>query len=50
MDDDKEWEVERILQERTGKGTVEYLVRWAGYLSEYDQWVLEQDKEHVAEL
>ena len=48
--DEEEYPVKRILQKRTRKGVKGYLVRWAEYPPEYDQWVLEQDMEGSEEL
>ena len=50
IEDEEEYPVERILQKQTRKGVKEYLVRWAGYPPEYDQWVPEQDMEGSEEL
>ena len=50
IEDEEEYLVEQILQKRTRKGVKEYLVRWAGYPPEYDQWVPEQDMEGSEEL
>ena len=48
--DEEEYPVEQILQKQTQKGVKKYLVRWAGYLPEYDQWVPEQEIEGSEEL
>ena len=50
IEDEEEYPVERILQKRTWKGVKEYLVQWAWYPPEYDQWVPEQDMEGSEEL
>ena len=50
IEDEEEYPVKRILQKRTRKGVKEYLVRWAGYPPEYDQWVPEQDMKGLEEL
>ena len=50
IEDEKEYPVERILQKRTRKSVKEYLVRWAKYPSEYDQWVSEQDMKGLEDL
>ena len=50
IEDEEEYPVERILQKQTRKGVKKYLVRWAGYPPEYDQWVSEQDMEGSEEL
>src|SRR5579863_7093215 len=33
-----EWEVEKILQERTRRGKKQYLIRWKGYSEAHDSW------------
>src|SRR5579863_4373909 len=33
-----EWEVEKILQERTRRGKKQYLIRWKGYSDAHDSW------------
>ena len=48
--DEEEYPVKRILQKRTWKDVKEYLVRWAEYPPEYDQWVPKQDMEGLEEL
>ena len=50
IEDEEEYPVEWILQKRTRKGVKEYLVQWAGYPPEYDQWVPKQDMEGSEEL
>ena len=50
IEDEEEYPVKWILQKQTRKGVKEYLVRWAGYPPEYDQWVSKQDMEGSEEL
>src|SRR5579863_9291110 len=38
MDGQPEWEVEKILQERTRRGKKQYLIRWKGYSEAHDSW------------
>ncbi len=40
-----EWEVEKILNRRITKGKLEYKVKWSGYLEEYNQWIPKLDIE-----
>jgi transposase InsO family protein len=42
-DDDEEWEVEEVRDETTFEGERHYLVKWAGWPAEYNQWVAEAD-------
>jgi hypothetical protein len=51
IDDESEWEVERILDERTikkarGRIEREYHVRWKGYDSSHDLWLPEENLAH----
>src|SRR5579863_10379609 len=38
MDGQPEWEVEKILQERTRRGKKQYLIRWKGYSEAHNSW------------
>lgn len=38
LEDEEEWEVEEIRDERTFDGTLHYYVKWTGWPSEYNQW------------
>lgn len=55
-DVDAEWEVEAIVKKRVSRGTrnkpekIEYLVRWKGFGSEYDDWIEEGNLESCARL
>ena len=43
LEDDDEWEIEEIRDKATIKGTTHYLVKWEGWLTEYNQWIPEDD-------
>jgi len=43
LEDDDEWEVEEVKAEESYQGTRFYLVKWAGWPAEYNQWVPEED-------
>jgi len=45
INDQPEWEVEKILDRRMKKGKLEYKVKWSGYLEEYNQWIPKLDME-----
>jgi hypothetical protein len=38
IDDEEEWEVERILKERQRRGKREFYVRWKGFSEAHDSW------------
>ena len=38
QDGEPEWEVEEVIDHRTRKGVREYLVKWSGWSSSYNQW------------
>ena len=43
LEDDDEWEIEEIRDKATIKGMTHYLVKWEGWLTEYNQWIPEDD-------
>ena len=47
LEDDEEWEIEEVKERATIKGTTHYLVKWEGWPTEYNQWILEEDIDHV---
>jgi hypothetical protein len=49
-DSQPEWEVEEILGDRKHKGRVEYLVKWQGWPSSYNQWEPEDHLEGAPDL
>jgi hypothetical protein len=42
-DDPDQYEVEEIRDKRKVRGKIHYLIKWAGWPSEYNQWVPEDD-------
>jgi hypothetical protein len=50
VNDQEEYEVEEILDQKLRKGEKRYLVKWKGWSDDYNQWVLEQDMENAPEL
>ena len=49
-DEDSEWEVEEIKAKEVFKGNTYFLVKWTGWLSEYNQWVPEEDMTNCQQL
>ena len=49
VEGEEEWEVEEILDSRRRYGTLQYLVKWAGYTDEHNAW-LPADDVHADEL
>lgn len=43
VQDEPEYEVEEVLDQRWVNGEMQYLLKWKGYLAEYNQWVPAQD-------
>lgn len=43
VNDEIEWEVDRILAERVRNGSVQYKIRWLNWSSEFDEWVNRKD-------
>jgi hypothetical protein len=39
LEDDDEWEVEEVRDEKKFQNELHYLVKWKGWPSEYNQWV-----------
>ena len=49
IDGQLEYEVDQILQHRSHRGRIQYLVRWKGYKAEDDTWQDESDLENAAQ-
>jgi hypothetical protein len=50
VDGEDEYEVEKILGARKRKGIRQYLVKWKGYLENYNQWEPEENLGNAEEL
>jgi len=50
INEKEEYEVEEILEKQHRKDKLWYKVKWTGYPSEYNQWILEQDLDDASEL
>ena len=50
VEDNEEYEVEQILNDRIRWGKQYYYVRWKGWSPAYDQWIREENLEHAQEL
>ena len=46
----KEWEIEKILNKRKIRGVEKYLVRWKGFIVEYDTWEKKEDLGNAREV
>jgi hypothetical protein len=42
LEDDEEWEVEEVREEKKFDGETFFLMKWAGWPSEFNQWVAER--------
>ena len=49
LEDDEEWEIEEVKDKDIIKGTTHYLVKWERWLTEYNQWILEEDMGNAQE-
>ena len=47
LEEDDEWEVEEIKDEKSIRGTTYFLVKWTNWPSEYNQWIPEEDMENA---
>jgi hypothetical protein len=45
LEEEEEWEVQEIHNAQTFDGALHYLVKWIGWLSEYNSW---EPTEHLA--
>lgn len=46
-DPEDEWEVDEVRGKRVRNKIVQYLVKWAGWPTEYNQWIAEADMENA---
>jgi hypothetical protein len=49
LEDEEEYEVEEVRDERKISGETHYLVKWKGWPSEYNQWVPQKDMANATE-
>ena len=50
IDNEEEYEIERILKHRGNKKNRSYLIQWKGYSAEEDTWIRESELSHAAEI
>jgi hypothetical protein len=50
IDDQEEWEVERILDVRRKGNRADYYVRWKGFSEAHDSWEPEENMRHASNL
>lgn len=50
IDDNEEYEIEKILDERTHYKKLQYLCQWKGYPPEQAQWVMATDMDNAKQL
>ncbi len=50
IDDEQEWEVEKILQKRKRKRILYYKIQWKEYFMKYNQWISSEDMKDVSKL
>jgi len=48
-DDPDEYEIEEVRDRAVIKGKLRYLVKWKGWPSEYNQWVIDDDMDKAQE-
>jgi hypothetical protein len=49
LEDEDEWEIEEVKDKTKIKEEVHYLIKWAGWPTEYNQWIPEQNMENAQE-
>ena len=50
IDDNKEWEMKKILKRKKSKNIIYYLIKWVGYNKRYNKWVIKEDLKGVKKL
>jgi hypothetical protein len=50
LEDDQEWELEEVRDCRRFHSETQYFVKWKGWPSEYNQWLMEEDMGNAQEL
>ncbi len=50
IDDEQEWEVEKILQKRKRKKILYYKIQWKEYFMKYNQWISSENMKEILKL
>ena len=50
IEEEEEWEVERILNKRKVRGKNKFLVRWKGFTAKGDTWESKENLENIGDL
>lgn len=50
LEDDEEWEVEEVREEKRIDGETLFFIKWKGWPSEFNQWVSEEDMANAWKL
>jgi hypothetical protein len=50
LEEDDEWEVEEIRDDRKFEGILHYLIKWTGWPTEYNQWVPEDAMKNAPKI
>ena len=50
VEEEEEWEVEKILNKRRVRGIDKYLVQWKGFMAEHDTWERDEELRNAREL
>ena len=50
IDNNKEWEIEKILEKKKSKNIIYYLIKWVGYNEKHNKWVIKEDLEGAKKM